>query len=302
MKKITVYNDIPALSEVCLGADGFGSRLDRDMAFRMLDAFRDAGGNFVDTANIYSRDFSEGYSRSERMLGEYLASRGKSSLVVATKGAHPELKTMHTPRVTRECIEKDLDESLLSLGLDCIDIYYLHRDDPSMPIGEIIDILDDLRKAGKIKRYAGSNYSSERVRASAEYAKAHDIPGFSFISNMWSPASQNPGSPLSGDDTLVRFEDADIASVTDNGMWFTPYSSSAKGWFAKKAAGRSDERLDGIFANGANLSLLKHLVNTAKAENIPVQTALLRHIRSLGNIIPVTSASSMEQLSEILKV
>ena len=302
MKQITVYNDIPAVSEICLGADGFGSKLDRDTAFRMLDAFRDAGGNFVDTANIYARDFAEGYSRSERILGEYLASRGKDSLVIATKGAHPDPKTMHTPRVTRECIEKDLDESLLSLGLDCVDIYYLHRDDPAMPIGEILEILDDFRKMGKIKRYAGSNYSAERVREASEYAVAHGIPGFSFISNMWSPASQNPGAPLSGDDTLVRFEDADTASVTDNGMWFTPYSSSAKGWFAKKAAGRSDERLDSIFANGANLALLEHIVNMAGEESIPVQTALLRHIRSLGNIIPVTSASDMGQLEDILKV
>ena len=275
MKQITVYNDIPAVSEICLGADGFGSKLDRDTAFRMLDAFRDAGGNFVDTANIYARDFAEGYSRSERILGEYLASRGKDSLVIATKGAHPDPKTMHTPRVTRECIEKDLDESLLSLGLDCIDIYYLHRDDPAMPIGEILEILDDFRKMGKIKRYAGSNYSVERVREASEYARTHGIPGFSFISNMWSPASQNPGAPLSGDDTLVRFEDAD---------------------------GRSDERLDGIFANGANLALLEHIVNMAGEESIPVQTALLRHIRSLGNIIPVTSASDMGQLEDILKV
>ena len=58
MKQITVYNDIPAVSEICLGADGFGSKLDRDTAFKMLDAFRDAGGNFVDTANIYARDLS----------------------------------------------------------------------------------------------------------------------------------------------------------------------------------------------------------------------------------------------------
>lgn len=218
MKQITVYNDIPAVSEICLGADGFGSKLDRDTAFRMLDAFRDAGGNFVDTANIYARDFAEGYSRSERILGEYLTSRGKDSLVIATKGAHPDPKTMHTPRVTRECIEKDLDESLLSLGLDCIDIYYLHRDEPAMPIGEILEILDDFRKMGKIKRYAGSNYSAKHVREASEYAVAHGIPGFSFISNMWSPASQNPGAPLSGDDTLVRFEDTDTASVTDNGV------------------------------------------------------------------------------------
>ena len=302
MKQITVYPDIPAISEICLGADSFGSKLDRDTAFRMLDAFRDAGGNFVDTANIYSRDFGAGYSRSERLLGEYLASRGKDSLVVATKGAHPDPKTMHTPRVTRECVEKDLDESLLSLGLDCVDVYYLHRDDPAMPIGEILEILDDFRKMGKIKRYAGSNYSAQRVREASEYAVAHGIPGFAFISNMWSPASQNPGSPLSGDDTLVRFEDADIASVIDSGMWFTPYSSSAKGWFAKKAAGRSAEHLDNIFANGANLALLECLVSMAREENIPVQTALLRHIRSLGNIIPVTSASDMGQLSDILKV
>lgn len=84
------------VSEICLGADHFGTKFDRDAAFELLDRFRDAGGNFVDTANIYARDFENGFSRSERILGEYLKTRGKSSLVVATKGGHPNVKTMHT--------------------------------------------------------------------------------------------------------------------------------------------------------------------------------------------------------------
>lgn len=90
------------VSEICLGADHFGTKFDRDAAFELLDRFRDAGGNFVDTANIYAHDFENGFSRSERILGEYLKTRGKSSLVVATKGGHPNVKTMHTTQQLSE--------------------------------------------------------------------------------------------------------------------------------------------------------------------------------------------------------
>lgn len=90
------------VSEICLGADHFGTKFDRDAAFELLDRFRDAGGNFVDTANIYARDFENGFSRSERILSEYLKTRGKSSLVVATKGGHPNVKTMHTTQQLSE--------------------------------------------------------------------------------------------------------------------------------------------------------------------------------------------------------
>lgn len=295
-KKIISMTDL-SVSEVCLGTDRFGVQTDKETAFRILDIFRDAGGNFVDTANIYARDAV--CSRSEKLLGEYLASRGKNSLTVATKGGHPNIPTMHIPRLSKEEIEHDLDESRRMLGLDCIDLYWLHRDDTSKPIGEILEILDGFVKAGKIRYYGGSNYTAGRLTEASQYAKEHNIQGFCAVSNMWSPAVQNEGHPLSSDDTLVRFCDDDLSLFERTGMAFIPYSSSAKGWFAKRAAGRS-AALDPIYENEHNLALLERLMSSGKS----VQTALLEYMCDSysAQIIPITSVSRPEQITDIINI
>ena len=289
------------VSEICLGADRFGTVFDRDQAFELLDRFRNAGGNFVDTANIYACDMQAGFSKSERTLGEYLKSRGKDSLIIATKGGHPNPATMHSPRLNRTEIERDLDESLISLGLDTIDIYYLHRDDPSMPIGEILETLEEMVKIGKIRFYGASNYSKSRLMQSVEYAEKHSLQGFSIVSNMWTPAVEN--IPLSGDDTLVRFSNAELSFFKESGIPFAPYSSTAKGWFAKKAAGNVPEKLDLVFDNDRNRLLFDSLNSREK----PIQTALLEYIASdeMGSgaqVIPITSVTKPEQIDELLKV
>lgn len=289
------------VSEICLGADRFGTVFTREQAFDLLDRFREVGGNFVDTANIYARDMQAGFSRSERILGEYLKARGKDSLVVATKGGHPNPATMHTPRLNRVEIERDLDESLLSLGLDVVDIYYLHRDDPAMPIGEILEILEEMAHKGKIRFYGASNYARERLEESVRYAEHNGLQGFSVVSNMWTPAKENV--PLSGDDTLVRFNDSELGFFAEHGIPFAPYSSTAKGWFAKKAVGNVPERLAKVFENAENDLLFDRLMSRGK----PVQTALLEYIcddelKSDAQIIPVTSVTRFEQLDDLLKV
>lgn len=302
MNLVKLHKCGPEVSEICLGADHFGTKFDRDLAFELLDRFRDAGGNFVDTANIYARDFENGFSRSERILGEYLKSRGKASLVVATKGGHPNVKTMHTPRLSRVEIERDLDESLKSLGLDAIDLYYLHRDDQSKSIGEIIEILEEFVRKGKIRHYAASNYTKSRLEESIKFSESHNCQGFSAVSNMWSPAVENPGAPLSGDDTLVRFDDSDLELFEKSNLAFIPYSSTAKGWFAKRANGEVSEKLAKVFENENNLHLLENL----KARGGSVQTALLEYICSIklnsSPIIPITSVSNADQLSDLLSV
>lgn len=303
MKQIKLGNTDLEVSEICLGADGFGSKLPRELALQVLDRFREGGGNFIDTANIYVRDFAAGYSLSERILGEYLRSRGKNSLIIATKGAHPNPKTMHTPRISRDEISRDIDESLDSLGLEVLDFYWLHRDNPEMPIGEIIELMEDFVRDGKIRYYGGSNYSVDRVSEGMRYAAEKGLRGFSAISNMWSPAVQNAGHPLSADDTLVCFDDKKLDVFRGSSVAFVPYNSTAKGWFAKRAAGIRNERLDGVFDNETNLALLSKLETAAQNEGISVQTALLRHIRRYPvQIVPVTSVSKIEQLDDLLSI
>ena len=303
MKQIKLGNTDLEVSEVCLGADGFGSKLPRELAFQVLDRFRDGGGNFIDTANIYVRDFAAGYSLSERILGEYLRSRGKDSLIIATKGAHPNPKTMHTSRISHDELSRDIDESLDSLGLDALDFYWLHRDNPDMPIGEIIELMEGFVREGKIRYYGGSNYSVDRVSEGMRYAAEHHLRCFSAISNMWSPAVQNAGCPLSADDTLVCFDDSKLDVFRGSSVAFVPYNSTAKGWFAKRANRIRNERLDSVFENATNLALLSKLEADAKDAGISVQTALLRHIGKYPvQIVPVTSVSKIEQLDDLLSI
>ena len=199
------------VSPICLGPAGFGSRIDRETAFLMLDRFLDAGGCFVDTASVYARDRAAGISRSEEILGIYRKSRRDSQLLIATKGAHYDLSTRES-RVNRAAICADLDESLRTLGCECIDLYWLHRDDESRPIEEIIDIMESLTAAGKIRYYGASNYSTQRLARAKEYAKSIGARGFSAVSNYWTPLCENEGYPLSADTTLVTSKAPDLAA------------------------------------------------------------------------------------------
>lgn len=139
------------LSNLCLGGAGFGDRLNLEQSFEILDAFVRAGGNFIDTANIYCRWVPGLENCSEIVLGEWLKARGAyRDVVIATKGAHYLFDTDEKiSRVNEKEIRKDLEESLKTLGADVIDFYWLHRDDESRPIEEIVDILEKLKQEGR---------------------------------------------------------------------------------------------------------------------------------------------------------
>lgn len=304
MQKIKLIGTDLSVSPVCLGAAGFGSRIDRDTAFAMLDKFVAAGGNFIDTANIYARDRVVGISRSEEVLGAYLKARPGNPLVIATKGAHYDLTT-RADRVNRSDIEADLDESLRTLGLDCIDFYYLHRDDPKIPIEAIVDILEGFVKAGKIRYYGGSNYTLERLLRARRYAAENGMQGFSAVSNYWTPATENEGCPRSADKTLVTCTEQDLAPFAELGIPFIPYSSTARGWFAKGPE-NAGEKLNAVYDNETNRALRQVILAKAASEGCPAQAALLRwmgeHGREVGlSIIPITSCNTMEQLEEVLQ-
>jgi len=295
MKQLTLRRTDLTVSEICLGGDHFGTRLDRETVFSLLDRFRDAGGSFVDTAHVYAR--ADTYSRSERLLGDYLRARGRRALVVATKGAHPDLRSMRTPRLNAPDVAADLDESLRELGLDEIALYWLHRDDPSLPAGEIVSIMDSFVRAGKIRFWGISNYTAARAAALDDAARAHGLAGPCAVSDLWSPA--HPNKPLYADDTLVTLTDDELPALDARHLAVIPYSATARGWFAKRAAGADTARLDAVFENPYNEALLARLSRSGR----PVQTALLEEIRALpGQIVPITSVSAPAQLDDVLAV
>ena len=161
----------------------------------LMDHYIEAGGNVIDTAESYARWLPGGEYQSEKVIGEWLRERRtRDQIVLSTKGAHPKLESMDVPRLSKAEIQADLDSSLQRLGVEHIDLYWLHRDSPGYPVEEILESLDTFRKAGKIK-YAGfSNWTQSRAEEARLAAERLGVQGFVASQNMWSLAKPDIAS------------------------------------------------------------------------------------------------------------
>lgn len=136
MKYIQLNNTELNISPICLGTAGFGDKSDLEKSFEILNAFVWAGGNFIDTANVYCKWLKGHGNCSEQIIGKWLKESGmQGKVIVATKGAHYSFEDPGRSRVNKEDIRMDLDESCRTLGKDEMDFYWLHRDDPEKPAG-----------------------------------------------------------------------------------------------------------------------------------------------------------------------
>jgi aryl-alcohol dehydrogenase-like predicted oxidoreductase len=153
-----------------------------DESFALLDAVYAQGGTTFDTAHGY------GGGDCERVLGRWVRERGlREQVVIIGKGAH---HNQDRQRVTPFDITADLHDSLARQKTDYIDLYLLHRDDPSVPVGPIVEVLNEHKAAGKILAFGGSNWSVERFQAANAYAAAHGLEGFAASSPNFSLAVQ----------------------------------------------------------------------------------------------------------------
>lgn len=227
-------------SALCIGSTMIGSVVDQQLSFRMLDAFLDAGGTFVDTAKVYSDWLPGPRSVSEKTIGEWLRQSGKrGQVVLATKGAHPELNTMHIARMSPAEIAADVDGSLQHLQTDVIDIYWLHRDDVQRPVAEILETMEAQVRAGKIRYYGCSNWRADRIAEAQAYARSRGWTGFVADQMMWSLAAVDHAAIP--DQTMVAMDSGLKQYHLASGMAAIPYSSQANGYFQRLAAGERDK-------------------------------------------------------------
>ena len=156
---------------------------DMPLTCAMLDSFVSLGGNTLDTAHVY------GQGDAERAVGEWMRLRGnRAEIVIIGKGAHHDAQG---PRVNPAAIASDLEESLALLGTDYIDLYLLHRDDPTVPVGEIVTCLNEHYQAGRMRAFGGSNWSHQRLGEALDYAGAHGLVPFVASSSNFSLAVMN---------------------------------------------------------------------------------------------------------------
>ncbi len=284
------------LSPIGLGADHMGTAIDERESFAILDRYLAVGGNFIDTANVYGKWVPGAGNASEQLLGRYLKQR-HPEVVIATKGGHYTLGQPIVMRLSKEAIAEDLEESRKALGLETIDLYYLHRDDPERTIGEILETLEDLVKEGKIRYYAASNFTAERLWEAERYAAAHRLQGFSAVSNRYSPLLDDGKE---GDDTLVSVKEEDLAFHRESRLPLIPYQATARGYFQKCLENRAPAWLTARYDNEENRALYKALSVYAEEKHCSLQTAtLVRAATADFQILPLTSVRSKDKIDDI---
>jgi aryl-alcohol dehydrogenase-like predicted oxidoreductase len=303
MKYIKFNNTDLTVSPVCLGTVNYGTDMSEQDAKVQISKFLDQGGNFIDTAHIYG-DWGNGPKCiSERIIGKWIKETGKrNEIVLATKGAHPDWGHMDIPRVNKACIDKDIDESLEYLNTDYIDLYFLHRDDPKTPVSEIMECLEDARKAGKIRYYGCSNWALARIKEAQSYCREHGLAGFICNQLMWSLADVNFYNLP--DKTFILMDEETRAYHAQTGMNVMAYMSIAKGYFARQAAGENlPAGVTEVYESPSNdeiYELAKAVVAQGKYSYMDLAYMYIMAERLFPSV-PIASFDNMDHLDECIR-
>ncbi len=185
MKMRRLGNSDLKVSPLMFGGNVFGWTANEAMSFKLLDAWVDAGFNFIDTADYYSR-FAPGNvgGESETILGKWLNRNGnRDKVIIATKvgmemGPHKE-------GLSRPYIMRAVEDSLHRLNIDYIDLYQSHKDDPETPLDETLEAFGELVKHGKVRYIGASNYSPERLRLALKLSTEHGFPKFQSLQPIY---------------------------------------------------------------------------------------------------------------------
>ncbi|HEY1588217.1 MAG TPA: aldo/keto reductase [Rhodanobacter sp.] len=283
-----------SIAPLAFGANVFGWSADERRSFELLDAFVDAGGNLIDTADVYSAWVPGNRGgESETILGRWLKQSGKrDQVVIATKVAkwaeHPGLSPIN--------IQQAVDGSLKRLQTDHIDLYQAHEDDASVPLAETLGAFARLIEAGKVRVIGASNYGADRFADALAVSKQHGLPRYESLQPEYNLVSRTGYEKEL--EPLIRAENIGVIS----------YYALASGFLSGKY--RSDADLARSSARGGavkkylnphGLQVLAALDAIAAAHQAtPAQVALAWLIARPGLTAPIASATSVEQLHELL--
>lgn len=302
MNKIRLQNTDLDVSELCLGTNMFGTATPQAQAEEILDTFLALGGNFLDTAHSYG-DWVPAAPRaaSEHVIGAWLQKRKRSDIVLATKGCEFDYRAGDFAlRVTPELLEQDLLGSLEALQTDYIDLYWLHRDDPSKPVQAIIDALIGHQQAGRIRYFGCSNWSVARIEEAQAYAQSIGNAGFVACQPLWGLAVPDrnamqkycPGG---------YYEDG-YQALHKNGLTMIPYSSQSRGFFSKIAGGNRaslSPDLAELYYHDENLRKLEAVKTRAAQHGVGINDIVLAYLTSQPlPTIPIIGCSRPAQLRE----
>ena len=247
---------------VSLGTVQYGTALADIDAHKQMDTFIELGGNLIDTAHVYGDWVSGVTGRSEKVIGKWLAkTKNRDKVLISTKGAHPPLDNIHQSRLQPEDMEKDLSESLDNLQTDRIDLYFLHRDDPSVPVRHILEWLEQQIHAGRIRAYGCSNWSLNRLTEAQQVAKNHQLSGFACNQILDSLADFD--TSILEPSLMYHMDPAYREAHRITQLPVMAYMAAAKGFFEKSAAGLPiNDQMKKMYDCPSNQALLLKIRDT----------------------------------------
>ena len=276
---------------LCLGGNVFGWTADEDDSFAVLDAYAAAGGNFIDTADVYGARVNQEGGVSEALLGRWFAARGnRSSIVLATKVA----KKSSRLGLSAANIAAAAEESLQRLGTDYIDLYYAHEDDPTVPLAETLGAFDSLVRSGKVRYIAASNYTAPRLAEALAVSEREGFARYSALQNHYNLLER------------AEYETETAPYLVEQSIPSLPYFGLARGFLAGKY--RPGVEIDSARAGGVTRYRSEHgygvlavLDEIASTHAVPVAAVSLAWLAAQPTVAaPIASARTLEQLTELL--
>jgi aryl-alcohol dehydrogenase-like predicted oxidoreductase len=286
------------VSELAFGCMQLGSRAVGSTVDELLDTFRDHGGSLLDTAHCYCFWNAGGDGISERLVGDYIKRHHcRDELVIATKGAHPAVPGYRATErfMTPGRLQADIDDSLGRMQIDVIDLYWLHRDDPRVPVCEILDMLNAEVARGRIRFFGGSNWTAARLDEAAEVAAAHGIDGFVCSQPRWSLlqyAAQTPAQRLAPG-VLLHVDDDDRHRHAASQLPVICYGPTGNGFFANHGA--APER----FRSAENIARAARAMTLANELGVTANQVALAWLRAHPfPVIPILGTADVEHLND----
>ncbi len=276
---------------------------ERERSFALLDAALELGCTTLDTAWVYAG------GNSERGIGAWMQERGnREQVLIVTKGCH---HNADRKRVTPFDLTADLHDSLARLRTDYVDVYLLHRDDPDVAVGPIVEVLNEHLRAGKVRAFGGSNWTHQRIAEANAYAADHGLTPFTASSPNFGLAEQvlDPWGPgcvtVSGPQ-----HEAARAWYAASQMPLLAYSSLARGLFSGRVTPENyaemaptlDRAAQTAYCHEVNLRRLARATELARQRGVNVPQIVLAFMLGSGlNVYPIVGAASRDELADNLR-
>ena len=291
MRKVQLGNTGVGVSTFCFGSMYLGTKQNQSESYNLLDQFVEAGGNFIDTANIYAHWVPGGNGgESETILGAWIKERkNRRDIFVATKVGFQYGDITRSLRA--EVIEAECNKSLVRLGIDTIDLFYAHNDDRNTPLEETLEAFHRLLKAGKIRFIGASNYLAWRIEEARWISKSNCWPEYCCIQQRHSYIRKKRGTTF---DPQIAANDDLLEYCRNRDITLLAYSALLGGAYTRADRSFPDQYM------GSDTDLRLAALNSVSAElnATPNQVVLSWMLQSEPPVLPLIAASSWEQLQE----